>query len=123
MKPKILVVDDEESMQTLLRDTLSIAGFEVDIAKDDEEFRQQVFKKKPDIIILDIVLGEKDGAQIYEELLTEGLDKNIPVVFISALAEDRPPTPPRADRKFSLIGKPFDPDKLVHDLQKLVHAA
>lgn len=117
---RILVVDDERAMQELLKHTLSLSGFDVRVAGNDSEFRTKAFEQRPDIIILDLVLGDKDGAQVYEELLTQGLDRDIPVVFISALAEDRPPAPPRPDRKYSLVGKPFDPDQLVRDLQGLI---
>ena len=119
-KPRVLVVDDEWSMRELLRNTLGLSGFEVFLASDDAEFREMAFKNPPDIIILDLMLGDKDGMAIYHELLAQGLDREIPVVFISALAEDRPPSPPRADRKFALIGKPFDPDALVRDIQKML---
>ena len=122
MKAKILVVDDEKSMQELLKNVLTMSGFEVSIAGDDVEFKAEVKKEKPDVIILDLVLGDKDGSQVYQELLAQGLDRNIPVVFLSALAEDRPATLPRPDRKYSLVGKPFDPDVLVQNLQRMVSA-
>lgn len=120
MKAKILVVDDDFSIQELLRNTLSLSGFDVCTAGGDEEFREQAFLQKPDVIILDLMLGNKDGTEVYRNLLEEGLDAAIPVVFISALAHDRPPAPPRRDRKYALIGKPFDPEELVHQLDELV---
>ena len=120
MKPKILVVDDEWSMQELLRQTLSLAGFEVLIAANHLEFKEQAFLHSPDVMIVDIMLGEKDGAQIYHQLLAEGLSPDIPVVFLSALASGITPTPPQPGRKFALIGKPFDPNQLVRELEKVV---
>lgn len=120
LKAKILVVDDEWSMQELLRHTLALSGFDVLMARDDIEFRQCVFAEKPDVIILDIMLGDKDGVQVYQKLLEEGLDRNIPVIFLSALAQDRPPSPPRPGRQYALIGKPFDTDQLVRELRELV---
>lgn len=123
MKPKILVVDDEVSMQKLLKDTLTFSGFEVLLAGDGEQFKERALEQRPDVIILDLILGNQDGSAVYQELLGMGLDENIPVVFISALAEDRPPSPPRPNRKYALLGKPFDPEKLVRDLRKLVPAA
>lgn len=65
---------------------------------------------------------DKDGTEVYSGLLAEGLDSAIPVIFISALAQDLPPTPPRAKRKYALIGKPFDPEELVHQLGDLVRS-
>ena len=120
MKTKILVVDDEWSMQELLKHTLSLSDFDVRVAGNEVEFRQQVFDQKPDVIILDIMLGDEDGPKVYDKLLSEGLDKNIPVVFLSALAQDQPSSPPRPDRQFALLAKPFDPDELVGQLRHLV---
>ena len=119
-KPRILVLDDEWPMQELLRNVLTLSGYEVDIAGNDKEFREHAFAQKPDLIILDLMLGNTDGSQVYNQLLAEGLDANIPVVFLSALAQDRPPVWPRPDRKYSLIGKPFDPDELVRQLAEVV---
>ena len=59
MKPKILVVDDEWSMRELLRNTLSLSGFDVLMAENETEFRDQVMTEKPQVIILDILLGDK----------------------------------------------------------------
>lgn len=120
MKPKILVVDDEWSIQELLKSTLSLSGFDVVVAATDIEFREKAFSEKPDVIILDIMLGDKNGIRTYESLLDGGLDSNIPVVFLSALAEDRPPVLPKPDHLYSLIGKPFDSEALVRHLHELV---
>jgi DNA-binding response OmpR family regulator len=122
MKPKIIVVDDEWSMRELLHHVLSQAGFDVVMAGDEEEFRKVLVTEKPDAIILDIMLGNTDGTDLYKRLLKEGLDEHIPVVFLSALASDRPPTLPRPDRRYALIGKPFDPEMLVRELRNALGA-
>ncbi len=122
MKPRILIVDDEWSMLELLRMTFSAAGLDVVLAKDDVEFYREALMQRPDVIILDLMLGEKNGMDVYEELLTEGFDPKVPVVFLSALASDRPPTPLRAGRTYALLGKPFDPEKLVAEINHLLSA-
>lgn len=120
MKPTVLVVDDEWAVTKLLRHTFSLAGFEVLTAANEQEFWERAQAKRPDAIILDIMLGNKYGTQIYQNFLERGLDRNIPVVFISALAKDRPPAHPRPGRTYALIGKPFDPDELVKQIQELL---
>lgn len=120
MKPHILVVDDEKSMQDLLRDTLKLAGFEVSLAGNDAEFRELAFHHRPDVIILDILLGDKDGIQAYDELIHDGLDSKIPVIFLSALAKGREPTYPEPGKRYALLGKPFNSDDLVGRIHKLV---
>ena len=90
------------------------------MAANEVEFREQVLSQKPHVIILDIMLGDQDGTEVYQQLLNEGLDRNIPVVFLSALASDCALTPPRANRRYALVGKPFDSDQFVRELHELV---
>ncbi len=61
MSAKILVVDDDKEFLEILQESLPTHGFEVSLAQNGEEFRQQVFTSKPDLIILDIMLGESNG--------------------------------------------------------------
>src|SRR5688572_30096199 len=121
MKPKILVVDDEKSMQELLRNALSLSGFDVYLASNDAEFRSQALAHKPQAIILDILLGDKDGIEVYDELIDKGiLSDKIPVLIVSALAQDQPPSFPQPGRRYSLLGKPFDCDMLIQKLEKMI---
>jgi DNA-binding response OmpR family regulator len=120
MKTRILVVDDELSMRELLRHVLQMAGFEVLLAADDAEFRTIALNEKVDAIILDILLGDADGTQVYGQLIAEGLSSAIPVVFLSALAQDRPSAFPQRGRRYALLGKPFDPDELVARLHEFL---
>jgi DNA-binding response OmpR family regulator len=113
MKTRILVVDDEFSMRELLKHVLQLAGFEVLLAENEAEFRRIALSEKVDAIILDILLGDDDGTQVYAQLISEGLSSAIPVVFLSALAQDRPSAFPQKGRRYALLGKPFDPDELV----------
>lgn len=122
MSKKILIVDDDGSMRDLLRCCLCSAGFEVFQAGDEETFRGNIREgKKPDLIILDIMLGKADGVQVYEQCLREGFDATVPVIFLSVLARDIPPTPPQPGRVYSLLSKPFDPDQLVKEISHLVN--
>ncbi|OGW72107.1 MAG: hypothetical protein A2Y02_02800 [Omnitrophica bacterium GWA2_52_12] len=120
MKPRILIVDDEWSMLELLRVTFAAAGLEVVLAKNDIEFKREALIQRPDVIILDLMLGEKNGMDVYEALLNEGFDPKVPVVFLSALAGDRPAAPLRAGRTYALHGKPFDPEKLVAEINTIL---
>lgn len=121
-KPRILVVDDEWSMRELLSNVLKLNGFDVLLAKDGEELRQLAFKENFDLLILDIMLGNENGTDIYSDLISNGFGREIPVVFISALAEDRPPVFPTPEKKFSLVGKPFDPASLVNNIKECLQA-
>ncbi len=121
---KILVVDDEWGILELLRVKLTKRGFEVITAQNREEFFESVFKNKPDLVILDIWLGNDGGGpQLYDEAIERGLDPSVPVIFISALVEEGTP-PKHAVRggRYALYGKPFDFDVMLEDIFCLVGA-
>ncbi|MBI3307135.1 MAG: response regulator [Candidatus Omnitrophica bacterium] len=121
MRSKILVVDDDWAMQEFFKSILELEGFEVLIAGNAGEFRDLVTTEKFDAIILDIMLEDENGPEIYEELVREGLlVSHTPVIFISGLAKDRPPVFPQKERRFALIGKPFDTQRLVRELRKII---
>jgi len=68
MKNKVLVVDDEQSIVTLLQYNLEQAGFDVITAMDGEEGRELALTEKPDIIVLDLMLPKMDGMEVCKEL-------------------------------------------------------
>ena len=120
MKPRILVVDDERDILWTLGQRLVKWGFEPILAQNAYEFEQQALHEKFDLIILDIMLGDQNGTDIYDMLLTRGLDRNIPVIFLSALAGDRPNFPISPGSTYALRGKPFDADDLLEDINHLL---
>ncbi len=120
-RKKILIVDDDPTLLELLKFTFSSSGFEVAGASGEEDFRREAQGARPDAIVLDIMLGEKNGVQVYERLLREGFDPKIPVVFLSVLARDISQTPPRSGRTYALVAKPFDPEKLVREITTLLN--
>lgn len=119
-KKKILVVDDDPAIRKLLNFTFASSDFEVSEASNEQEFRNQAGQRRPDAIVLDIMLGDRDGVQIYQDLVRGGFDPQVPVVFLSVLAQDISPTPPRSGRTYALLAKPFDPEKLVSQIKSLL---
>ncbi len=118
-KPRILVVDDEQSMRRLLCHTLSLSGFDISTAASAAEFREQVFLQKPQVIVLDILLGDRNGPEVYQELLKEGLNPNIPVIFLSALIEKRwMPDSLESNARHAFISKPFEYKELLKKLRE-----
>ncbi len=68
MNKKVLVVDDEQSIVTLLHYNLKQAGFEVITAMDGEDGLQAAMNEQPDLIILDLMLPKMDGIEVCKEL-------------------------------------------------------
>lgn len=84
---KILLVEDDKFLRTVLEKKLRNSGFEVVSAIDGEEALQKIVSEKPDIILLDIILPKKSGFVFLEEIRKEPLFKTIPVFIISNLGQ------------------------------------
>jgi DNA-binding response OmpR family regulator len=79
---KILVVDDDEMNLLLYYEELSDEGYEVIITSNCDDFMQLVAQQKPDVIILDIKMGEFNGLDILQEI--RNLYYNLPIILCSA---------------------------------------
>lgn len=84
-KKKILIVEDESTLQRALSDFLNLEGFEVVNALDGESGISEAKKEKPDLILLDIILPKKDGYEVIDELKKEEETKNIPIILLTNL--------------------------------------
>jgi len=88
MKKKILIIEDEKILRTLLAQTLSREGFEVKEAVDGEEGLEKAKTEKPDLILLDLILPTIDGYEVLERLKKDPFTESIPVMIISNLGQD-----------------------------------
>jgi DNA-binding response OmpR family regulator len=85
MAKKILIIEDEETLQKALAQYLEEDKFEVFSAMDGEKGVELAKSEKPDIILLDIILPKKDGFQVLEEIKQDENTKNIPVILLTNL--------------------------------------
>ncbi|PIR13995.1 hypothetical protein COV49_00375 [Candidatus Falkowbacteria bacterium CG11_big_fil_rev_8_21_14_0_20_39_10] len=84
----ILIVEDEEFLIRALEDNLVAEGYAVSIARDGEEAVEKIGKKKPDIVLLDILMPKKSGFYVLGEIKKNPEWKLIPVIVLSNLGED-----------------------------------
>ena len=111
MSQKVLVVDDEHSIVTLLKYNLETAGYEVVVAFDGDEALEKVESEQPDLIILDVMLPKKDGIDVCKTVRT---NKNlVPILMLTAKNDE-------FDRVLGLelgaddyMTKPFSPREVV----------
>ncbi len=82
---KILFIEDESALQRAVTSVLSDEGFEVFSALDGEIGIRLVKEKKPDLVLLDLVLPKKDGFEVLKEMREDPELKNIPVIILSNL--------------------------------------
>ena len=94
-KKKILIVEDEVTLQKALTEFLTAEGFEVLSALDGEKGLGLAKSEKPDLVILDIILPKKDGYEVLTEIKNSEETKNIPVILLTNLE-----SPEDIDRAF-----------------------
>lgn len=86
-KKRIVCVDDDANIQRLYKQYLNEYGYEIMPLSGKEDVIAEIINYTPDVILLDIMLPNKDGWQILSELKQNKITKNIPVIMISALSE------------------------------------
>ena len=84
-KQKILIVEDEATLQKTLSEYLVLEGFAVVNALDGEQGVQMTKREKPDLILLDIILPKKDGYEVMDELKADEETKKIPIILLTNL--------------------------------------
>ena len=84
-KKKILIIEDESTLQRALSEFLSLEGFAVANALDGERGVEMAKKENPDLILLDIILPKKDGYEVVDDLKSEESTKDIPIILLTNL--------------------------------------
>jgi two-component system phosphate regulon response regulator PhoB len=88
MTPHVLVVEDEDSLATLLQYNLQKEGYEVSLAGDGEEALLMVDERLPDLIVLDWMLPKVSGIEVCRRLRQRNETRNVPVVMLTARGEE-----------------------------------
>ena len=89
MSPKILIIEDDQRINKVYTAKLSIEGIEVSTALDGEEGLRRIYDEKPDLILLDLMLPKKSGFEILKEIKKDEKIKDIPVLILSNLAQEK----------------------------------
>ena len=109
----ILVVDDEEPIQELLRFNLEKEGYLVRVAKNGQEALKQVENNQPDLLVLDLMLPGMDGLEVCRKLRSNPRFQQLPIIMLTAKGEE-------IDKVLGLelgaddyMTKPFSPRELL----------
>ena len=87
-KKKIFLMEDDKFLLKLYSDKLNREGFEVSMAITGEEGLGKVAAEKPDLVLLDIILPQKNGFDILSEIKLNPATKNIPVIILNNRGQD-----------------------------------
>jgi two-component system response regulator (stage 0 sporulation protein F) len=85
-KPRVLIVDDEVNICDLLADFFG-EYYEIQVANNSEDAEKHLAGQSPDLVLLDVVLGEEDGITYLKKIRAR--DPNLKVILVTALIDDR----------------------------------
>lgn len=111
LSKKVLIVEDELSIVTLIKYNVEQAGFETDVAFDGEEAIKKISNNQYDLIILDLMLPKIDGLDICKFVRSE--NKSLPILMVTALNEEEDIINGLNSGADDYITKPFSPKELI----------
>lgn len=127
-KKIILVVDDEPDFCAIVQGQLEQEGFAVDVAYNGVEGMEKVQDNRPDAIVLDVMMPEKDGYEMCAELKADDQFCDIPVILLTAVASHVTSTRyTHADGMSTeaddYIAKPASAEQITDSVKRLLHMA
>lgn len=117
MPKKVMIVDDDRTMNSLLKTLLELDGFAVVLAPRGEIVLPTALSERPDAILMDVHIADVDGMQLLRQLRQNSDLKAIPVVMSSGMdVEDQA----KDAGATAFILKPYPPDQLSALLKKVL---
>ncbi|MDQ2691270.1 MAG: response regulator [Chloroflexota bacterium] len=117
----ILCIEDETEMIDLIRLILGRRGFEVKGANGGVEGLKMIRQERPDLVLLDLMMPDMDGWEVYQQMKADEHTRGIPVIVVTAKAQS-------IDKVLGLhiakvddyIAKPFSPQELLNSVEKVL---
>lgn len=113
MATRILVVDDEPDLVELVAYNLRQAGYQVITARDGASAVAEARRTKPDLVVLDVMLPDLSGVEVCKRLRRDPVTENIPVLMLTARAEEIDRVVGFEVGADDYVVKPFSPRELV----------
>ena len=125
LQKRILVVDDEPDFASIVQGNLEKEGFTVDVAYNGVEGIEKVQANPPDAIVLDVMMPEKDGYVVCQELKGDDKYCNIPIVLLTAVASHVTSTrythaDGMATEADDYIAKPASAEEITKSIKRLL---
>ena len=123
MSKKILIVDDELNMRTLLKEALEDfedKGVELLVAENGSDAIKSIREEKPELVILDVMMPGMDGFEVCNTIKNEPGIKNVYVLMLTADGQDFNKRKSIEVGTDDFITKPFDPDEIIKEATKIL---
>lgn len=123
MSLRILLIEDDPDIQKMVRLSLKYQGnHEVSAASGGREGLEKAAAENPDLILLDVMMPEMDGYETIKQLKSQAGTRHIPVIFLSARAQQAEIQKGRELGAIGYLVKPFDPMTLASQLEAILNS-
>jgi two-component system alkaline phosphatase synthesis response regulator PhoP/two-component system response regulator VicR len=119
MARKILTCDDEKHIVRLIQVNLERQGYEVVTANNGAECLEKVASEQPDLIVLDVMMPEMTGFEVLEALKKNPESERIPVIMLTARAQDADVLKGWQGGVECYLTKPFNPMELIAFVKRI----
>jgi DNA-binding response OmpR family regulator len=120
VKKKVLIIEDSAFISRVLESRFIEEGFEVSVCLDGESGLMAAKSKKPDLIILDLILPKLSGEAVCKEIRKDEELKAVPVVMLTAKNSEADKIIGRVIGADKYLPKPLDADKLFKEVRELI---
>lgn len=120
-KRNILLVEDDFNLGIVVQDFLNLEGYSVHLCRDGKEGLQKFNKNKYDVCLLDVMLPEKDGYEIAEDI--RKVDKEIPIIFLTAKSNPEDKVKGFKAGGDDYITKPFNREEFLLRIKAILRRA
>lgn len=118
--PLVLVADDDEDILGLVSFRLERSGYEVAAAKDGEEALRLARELSPALVVLDVMMPRLDGYEVTRRLREDEATRGIPVILLTALAQEADVARGFESGADDYLRKPFSPQELAARVQAVL---
>ena len=118
---RVLTVDDSRTILAMLHHTLSNAGFEVLQAEDGKQGLDVLKTQTVDVVITDINMPVMDGIEFIKHVRATGQHQSLPILILTTETSQDKRDQGKAAGGTGWIVKPFDPEKLISVIHRVVH--
>ncbi|MDQ1856358.1 MULTISPECIES: response regulator transcription factor [unclassified Chryseobacterium] len=115
---KVLLVEDEAMLAMIIKETLEMNGFEIDIAGDGVEGWTKFKNRQPDICVVDVMMPRKDGYSLVEDI--RKIDDLVPIIFLTAKSQTADVIKGLEIGADDYMKKPFGMEELMLRIKKLI---
>lgn len=119
-RPRLLVVEDEPALQKVLAMRLNIDGFDVATASDGQEALELMRSDRPDLVLTDLMMPMMGGAELTAAIRADPNLKDIPVMVLTALKEQRERDHLMALGADAFAAKPYNSAELAEKIRSLI---